>query len=75
MYKAQAMYIDSPSDPIIEPRTQRDNQISVLHSMVGSRMAVHPKHAQRLGVKLIKRAKPLQRSGHGNIASISQLFH
>ena len=52
--------------PIVEPHAQRQQQVAVVHRVVGIDAAVHAEHVQRERIVAGEASQPHQGHGHGN---------
>src|ERR1700728_699797 len=57
-------FLRHPRHPVVEARTDRDQEVTVLDRVVGKRRAVHAEHAQRQGVGGVERTDAHQGRHH-----------
>lgn len=60
---------------VIEARADSDEQVAMMHRVVGVGRAVHPQHPQREGVRLGEGALAHQRRGGGDGEPLGELAH
>eukprot|EP00038_Savillea_parva_P027453 m.59640 g.59640 ORF g.59640 m.59640 type:complete len:483 (-) comp7906_c1_seq1:659-2107(-) len=66
--------IQASRHTVVKPCAECNDEIGVLHGVVGGGMTVHTKHAQgQFIVRFIKRPQSLQRGCDGNVAPFGQL--
>ena len=58
---------------VIETGPDGDDEVGVLHCLVGPPHAVHAQHSQRQRVVFRKRAQPVQAGGYRNIHVVREL--
>ena len=59
--------------PVIKARADADHQVGLVHRHVGFERAVHPQHAQPVGMVSRKRAEAHQRGGNRRAGQVLQL--
>jgi hypothetical protein len=65
--------IDLARDAVVEARTERDDDVRLLHREVRVRGTVHAEHVQTLQVRLVKHTEALQRRADGDVALLCEL--
>ena len=75
MILAYGKFAAVAGDPVVEPDTQGDNQVCIVHSHGGSVVAVHTLHSQKTGMVCGDSGKSHQRAADGSVDGFRQGEH
>mmetsp|Transcript_21101 Transcript_21101/g.51973 ORF Transcript_21101/g.51973 Transcript_21101/m.51973 type:complete len:352 (-) Transcript_21101:159-1214(-) len=62
-------------DAVVEARAQGEDEVGLLHGVVGAGRTVHAEHVQRERVELVKGAEALESCGHRDLRLDGELAH
>mmetsp|Transcript_1461 Transcript_1461/g.3296 ORF Transcript_1461/g.3296 Transcript_1461/m.3296 type:complete len:451 (+) Transcript_1461:1018-2370(+) len=66
--------VETAGHSVVEARADGEDQVGVLHGVIGVGGPVHSEHVQGERVVLVERAQPLQGGGHGDVRLLGQLL-